>query len=207
MRISLILAAAAVCAACVSCGSKTKEQIDIKGMWSISDKDVEGGYIFGEDGLADVYMYPADSFFNENGLTFSGSYIPKKNISFDGNLLTVTMQGEELFTADRTDEPDTNSYNGEYTFISGKLADNIIESVGITDAGNTELRMLVEDDRIRVTVKDAIEYSFDGDRLELKGRNGIPDSSGDAELSGDTITVEREDGSSRVLTRIREDKQ
>jgi len=202
MRISILLAAAAVGMACVSCGSGKKEQVDIKGMWSISDDSVDGGYIFGDDGLADVYIYPADSSFNDSGLLFGGVYIPIKDISYDGDILSAKCQDEDFFTADRIGEPDADSYNGEYVFKSGTLAESIMSSVGITEPADTELRMLVEEGRIRVTVMDAIEYSFDGDELELKGRNGIPDSSGDAELSGDKITVERSDGSQRVLTRI-----
>ena len=204
MRISLMLAAAAVGIACVSCGS-AKNKNDIKGMWSIEDNDVEGGYIFGDDDLADIYMYPADSYLTDSGMLFGGTYISNKFIAYDNGTLTVNLQENNYITAECIDKPDADSYIGEYRLVSGELTDTIFQIMGITDKENTELLLNIENEKIRITVKDAIEYSFSGDKLELKGRNGIPDSSGDAELSGDKMTVKRADGGERVLTRIEEE--
>ena len=207
MRLSLIIAAAAVGIACVSCGSKKKEQVDIKGMWSIEDNDINGGYIFGEDGLADVYIYPPEAYLNDNGLSFGGNYIPEKDIEFDGDILSMKHQDEDYLTADRIGGPDKESYDGEYELVSGTLRDAILGTLGVSDSENSDIRLSIEDERIRVTLREAVEYSFDGERLELKGRNGMPDSSGDAELSGDKITVERSDGGSRVLKRVAEEQK
>ena len=206
MRLAYLTAAAALCLACASCGSE-KKKVDIEGMWRISDEAFNGGYIFGSDDMADLYVYPANTYLSDGEFFIYNTHIPKDGVAFDGDVLSLKSMGEELLLLDREGEPDKDSYQGNYRVVSGKMREAILQYLGVKEADSAVLDMSIEDEKIRFTANDVIEYSFDGEKIEFKGKNGLPDSSGDAELSDGKLTIKRADGGSRVLIRENEGVQ
>lgn len=206
VRPAYLIAAAAVCLACVSCGSG-KKKVDIEGKWKISDEPFNGGYIFGSDDLADVYVYPENTYLSDGGFFIYKSHIPKDGVSFDGDILSLKSLNEELLLLDRDGEPDKDSYQGNYRVVSGKMREAILQSLGVKEADSAVLDMTIEGEKIRFTAIDVLEYSFDGKKIKFKGKNGLPDSSGDAELSDNRLTIKRSDGGSRVLIKENEGEQ
>ncbi|MBR4628436.1 MAG: hypothetical protein IKO47_12240 [Ruminococcus sp.] len=203
MRARLLLIAAAAAIACTACGKSSKSsENDIKGMWSVSDDSFDGGYIFGEDGRAGVYLYPKDMYFSDGCLFISGTLFSENDLVYDGDILRAVVLGNDALILDRTGEPDTSSYDGEYLLTGGSMRDSIASGMGAASPENAEILFNVEDERIRVTAANTIDYSFDGEKLDLKGRNGFPDSSGEAELSDGVLSVKRADGGVRVLKKV-----
>lgn len=192
-----LLIAAAMAAVCVSCG-KSKDT-DITGTWRISDESFNGGYIFNEDGTGGVYIYPDDMYFSDGALFISGTRFGSDNLKYDGDILQADILGQTALVLDRTGEPLPESYDGEYLLTGGSYRESIALGMGVESAEAAEILISIEGERIKITAAHTIDYTFDGDKLSLKGHNGFPDSSGKAELKGNKLTVERVDGGERLL--------
>lgn len=185
-----------------SCGNgRSSSGVDITGTWRVNDEGFTGGYVFGSDGTADIYVCPDNIYFLGGDLFIAGIHIGSSDLSYDGNILRAEILGEEAVVLDRTGEAVPDSYEGDYILTGGSLRENIAHGMGITDAGSAELHFTVNSSSIRITAADAVDYSIDGSTLSFKGHNGFPDSSGEFELSGNTLSVTRTDGTKRVLVK------
>lgn len=204
-KLSAAAAAAVMLVTCVSCGSSgsaSKEKVDISGMWKIEDNAFDGGYIFKEDGRASIYIYPDNLKFSAGALVFEDEKVAPEFISYDGSELIADYMGRLIISLKRTGENDTSSFNGEYELNDCKIREYMTQGLGITDE---EQKFLVdiEDEKLRFTAVDVIDYTFDGNELVLDGNNGVSDSEGDAVLSGDTLSIKRDDGGERVLKKVK----
>jgi len=196
---ALLMAAAVTAAVCVSCG-KSKDT-DITGTWRIEDESFNGGYVFSDDGTADVYIYPDDMYFSDGALFISGTHFGSDDISYDGDILQADILGLTALILDRTGEPAPDTFDGEYLLTGGSYRESIALGMGAESAEEAEIYISIEGEKVKITAANTIDYTFDDGKLSLKGRNGFPDSSGKAVLKGDKLTVERVDGEKRVLIR------
>ena len=200
-----LVTAAALAITCSGCGSKDKNATDLTGRWQIVGEGAEGGYVFSSGGQASIYICPEDIYFDDGMLVFGDAVITGSSLSFDGDILSADFQGTEILTLDRTGEPDSSTFNGEYVIKSGEVLDIISSMLGVSGDDMPEFRMNIADKSTTVTAVDIMEYSYDGKTFEFKGKYGLADSSGEAELSGDELAIKRSDGSERRLKRVSED--
>jgi hypothetical protein len=78
-----------------------------------------------------------------------------------------------------------------------------MKSLNIDTNEPPELQFRVEDNKATVVAVDVIDYTFDGKTLDLRGKHGFPSSSGEAERKGSSITIKRENGTSRTLNKVK----
>lgn len=200
----MLAAATALC--CVSCGkgsSSVENDTDITGKWRINGEGADGGYIFEDNGTACVYYNPVNTYFENGDLFISGTHVGGDRLSFDGDILKATLMDEEVLVLDRIGEPDASSYEGDYVITGGKMLDGIMDSLNIDTNDPPELQFRVENSQAAIVAVDVIDYTFDGKTLDLKGKHGFPSSSGEAERKGSSITIKRENGTSRTLNKVK----
>ena len=199
------ITAAMLLASCVSCGnsgSSSKNEYNISGTWKIEDNSFNGGYVFDEGGQASIFIYPDNIYFSGNDLCFNDEKIPAKFVEYDGSQMDVYYLNGTVLSLERCGSSDEESYNGEYVLEECKVREYMVQGLGITD-DDAELRVNIEDDKFRFTVVDALDYTFNGSEIVLDGKNGISSSKGEAVLSGDKLTIKRQDGGERVLKKVK----
>ncbi len=206
MRTTALILAAATALCCVSCGkssSSDENDTNITGKWRINGEGADGGYIFEDNGTACVYFNPVDTYFENGDLFLSGTHVGGDRLSYDGDILKATLMDEDILILDRIGEPDASSYEGSYVITGGTMLEGIMKSLNIDTNEPPELQFRVEDNKATVVAVDVIDYTFDGKTLDLRGKHGFPSSSGEAERKGSSITIKRENGTSRTLNKVK----
>lgn len=206
LKITALIIAAATALCCVSCGNKSsssENDTNITGRWSIEDEGAEGGYIFDNNGTASVYYKPENTYFEDGEFFFFGTHVGGDRLKYDGDILTAEIMEKNVITLDRVGEPAPSDFNGDYIVTGGTMLDSIIKSLGFDGTDKPEIHFRVEDNKAIVVAVDAMDYVYDGTRLELKGKHGFPSSDGEAERSGDTLRIKRSDGGERVLNKVK----
>lgn len=110
--------------------------------------------------------------FDRDGRVYvDGEVLPEEDVKFDGSVITVMLDGEELVHLTRTGEPNTESKDGEYTvdndyFKSIFVGDSEQENVKMPEI---DMRLTFDGEYCKMEIKNVCSYEQHGDVLTVNG--------------------------------------
>ncbi len=161
--------------------SSATSEGSIEGIW-ISDELY--GYSFKNDGTGGILANVTEKmhFTADGGLAVSTLTIAPESVSYDGTTLSVAVEGNELLTMTKNDSFNSDSYNGEYTLISGALYDGMAtsmsQSLGLDMSAGVQV--IVDDEEMFLNFVNIFTYTAENGNLEItddSGALGIPNGS------------------------------
>ena len=171
-----------------------KSSEDLVGMWYMEN---ENGTFVGldikDDGKVDMFTDITETLhFTADGNVFiDGDVLP---IDYDDKNLVITFHGEEIVNMTK-DTGDVDSYDGEYTLLSGAIYDEIS-----TDE-SYDIGFIVNGEMMFVDCRNIMSYTTSNDFISFKSLYNFnlddnlyfDDAKHEYEVSGDTLTIFYED--------------
>ena len=171
---------------------ETEEETEIDLSSATSEGSIEGiwmsdelyGYSFKSDGTAGILADATEKmhFTADGGLAISTITVSSESISYDGTTLSVTVEGNDMLTMTRNDLNDSDSYDGEYTLISGALYDGVAtsmsQSLGLDISAGVQV--IVDGEELFLNFANLFTYTAENGNLEITGSSealGIPNGS------------------------------
>ncbi len=101
----------------------------IDGLW-MADNDLYG-FSFESGGTGGILADATEKmhFTADGGLAISTVTVEPESVNYDGTTLSVEVEGNDMLTMIRNGESAPDSYDGEYTLISGALYDGMAASM------------------------------------------------------------------------------
>lgn len=204
-----VLAAAALCLTGCSGKEKSSESdvSSITGTWLLSGTEEKAeGYIFDENGSVSLYSDISDYMYFEDGdFVFGENRIENELIKYDGDILSIEYMDELALVLDRIGDPVPDSFAGEYMLGNCVMQKALAQGMTSSFDMVPEMCLSIDEGSTMLVAIGVMNYKFNGDSIEFSdfigGQSVVDDISGKAELNGDTLTIECEDGSKRVLER------
>lgn len=153
---------------------------EILGKW----ENESNGYYFSENRKVSLIMdfsAMGNYFTPEGDFQMAGGLMKKgQNIMYDGENLNVIYDyfdetdnasySQFLLCMKRTDEPNTESYDGSYTLLSGICFQIISDMIGMSIEdiiNNVNVEAEIRGESFIITVNDYCDYETNGNTLEL----------------------------------------
>ncbi len=153
---------------------------EILGKW----ENESNGYYFSENRKVSLIMdfsAMGNYFTSEGDFQMAGGLMKKgQNIMYDGENLNVIYDyfdetdnasySQFLLCMERTDEPNTESYDGSYTLLSGICFQIISDMIGMSIEdiiNNVNVEAEIKGESFIITVNDYCDYETNGNTLEL----------------------------------------
>lgn len=153
---------------------------EILGRW----ENESNGYYFSENRKVSLIMdfsYMGNYFTPEGDFQMAGGLMKKdQNIAYDGENLNVIYDffdetdnatySQFLLCMKRTDEPNTESYDGTYTVLSGACIQAVSDIIGMSIEdiiNNITLKAEIRGDSFVITAQDYCDYETNENCLEL----------------------------------------
>lgn len=181
----------------------------IEGLW-VSEEDLYG-FVF-ENDLTGGVLADASSmihFTSDGELFMSSITVAADSVNYDGTTLSVNVEGTDMLTMKRNDASDPDSFDGEYTFVSGAFYDGMVssmsESFGISD-GEASVYAIIEGEKMIVKFANLFTYTAEDGELTISGNFeslGIPDDSTiEYKFSGDNLILVNGEYDIMVFTKV-----
>ncbi|MDE5771394.1 MAG: hypothetical protein K2I06_07175 [Ruminococcus sp.] len=160
------------------------------------------GFNFKEDGNADIFMDMTElTHFTSDGKLFMDDEIFESDcISYDGNVLAVTVNEQDAFTMTK-ESGSEDSFDGLYTMTSGVIYDSLMNSVD----ESTEVFVIVIGEKLYSGYKNMFTYSENNGTVHMTGLETIgidEDIESQYEINGDILTLHDFDGEEWEMKRV-----
>lgn len=199
---------------------------EILGRW----ENESNGYYFDEDRKVSLIMNfsAMGNYFTSDGdFQMAGGLMTKEqNIAYDGTNLNIicdfydetdnTTYSQFILCMERTDEPDTENYDGTYKVLSGACVQAVSDIIGMSIEDiidNITLEAEVRGESFVITAKDYCDYETNENSLELFSQymNYIDESATsvkyDYKIEKDTLTLnyaDSENTTEEIYKRVEE---
>lgn len=180
----------------------------IIGSWYSADDTY--GFSFEENGTGGVFVNATEMVhFTTDGKFFISSMtLEPENIQYDGSTLSVNMQGTDMLTMTRNDSSNPDSFDGEYTFVSGSFYDGMVSSMGASFGITPEdavVYAVVDGNEMYVKFAELFTYTADNGNINFTGLAGlgIPDGTATLyEFAGNNLIITNGENEEMILEKI-----
>lgn len=178
------------------------------GSWYSTDDNY--GFVFDENGTGGVLVYATEMihFTNDGKLFMSSMTLEPECIDYDGTNLSVSFQGTEILKMKRNDSSNPDSFNGEYTFVSGAFYDGMVSSIGENfgiEPEETVVYAMIDGEKMYIEFTGLFTYSADNGDFIFDGLETLGIEDGRVltyEFAGDKLILENGVSDELILEKI-----